>query len=158
MATDTTTRIAVLGSGSMGSGLARALAAAGTDVVIGARDTGKVAQALGSGLRVVALADAVAAADVVVLALPYGASVELLQGLSAAALDGKVLVDISNPVTSDFQGLQLGTTTSAAEAIQAAAPTAHVVKAFNTIFAQLLAAAGSRCAPGQGGAGAGGGR
>lgn len=138
----TKTKIAVIGSGNMGSGIARALAAAGLEVLIGARDAAKargLADAPGSSMQVVGVAGAVAAADVVVLALPYSASVEVLSGLPAAALDGKVLVDISNPVTADFQGLQLGTTTSAAEAIQAAAPQAHVVKAFNTIFAQLLA-------------------
>lgn len=137
----TTTKISVIGAGNMGSGLAQALSAAGVEVVLGMRDTGKAAAlADGSGsVPVLDVAGAVAAADMVVLALPYSASVQVLQGLPAAALQGKVLVDISNPVTADFQGLQLGTTTSAAEAIQAAAPGALVVKAFNTIFAQLLA-------------------
>lgn len=138
----TTTKMAVIGAGNMGSGLARALAAAGVEVVLGVRDAGKAAAlAEGSGsVPVLDVAGAVAVADMVVLALPYSASVQVLEGLPAAALQGKVLVDISNPVTADFQGLQLGTSTSAAEAIQAAAPGALVVKAFNTIFAQLLAA------------------
>lgn len=137
----TTANIAVIGAGNMGGGLATALAAAGVEVALGVREAGGKAAALAEGrVRVLDVAAAVAAAEVVVLALPYGASLEVLQALPAAALQGKVLVDISNPVTADFQGLQLGTTTSAAEAIQAAAPGAQVIKAFNTIFAQLLAA------------------
>jgi predicted dinucleotide-binding enzyme len=73
---------------------------------------------------------------VVILALPYGAVGDALK--EAGDMAGKVLVDITNPITADFKGLVVGHTTSAAEEIQALAPNATVVKAFNTIFAQLL--------------------
>jgi predicted dinucleotide-binding enzyme len=53
---------------------------------------------------------------------------------------GKVLVDISNPITPDYKALTVGHTTSAAEEIQKLAPQANVVKAYNTIFAELLPA------------------
>ena len=55
-------------------------------------------------------------------------------------LEGKAIVDISNPITPDFRDLVVGHTTSAAEEIQALAAGAKVVKAFNTIFAKLLPA------------------
>lgn len=59
---------------------------------------------------------------------------------SVGSLAGKVVVDITNPLTADYMGLTLGHDTSAAEEIAKAIPDALVVKAFNTLFAQVLAA------------------
>lgn len=132
--------IAIIGIGNMGAGLARALVAAGEDVALGARDPAKaaaLAAELGAKAQGGGIGAAVALADVVVLAVPYGSFAEILK--AAGSLDGKIVVDISNPVTADFQGLVVGHTTSAAEELQKLAPMAKVVKAFNTIFATLLA-------------------
>ena len=49
-----------------------------------------------------------------------------------------MVIDITNPLTADYMGLTLGYSTSAAEEIARAVPEAEVVKAFNTLFAQVL--------------------
>jgi predicted dinucleotide-binding enzyme len=59
------------------------------------------------------------------------------------ALAGKIIVDITNAFTDDFSGLVTPDGSSGAEEVAKAAPaSAHVVKAFNTLFASVLAAGG----------------
>lgn len=133
-------KVAIIGTGNMGAGLAAALAGAGHDVSIGARDLAKaaaLAERIGHGAIGGDIAAAVRVADVVVLALPFGAMEAAIE--SAGDVSGKVLIDISNPISADYKELVIGHTTSAAEEIQKLAPKAQVVKAFNTIFASLLA-------------------
>jgi NADPH-dependent F420 reductase len=125
----------------MGSGLARLLASKGVQVAIGSREPDKAAQLadeVGGGAWGGETAQAVKRADVVILALYFQKMEEAIR--EAGDLRGKILVDISNPITEDFKGLLIGHTTSAAEEIQKLVPGAKVVKAFNTIFAQLLPA------------------
>src|SRR5690348_6720921 len=140
--------ITLIGTGNMGSALAKQLTRAGHAVRITARDLAK-AQALAAanpGAVAAASADALAGSDVVIVATGYADAVPALRSLGS--LTGKVVIDITNPLTADFMGLTLGHDTSAAEEIAKAIPEADVVKAFNTLFAQVLAE-GPKFADGQ---------
>ena len=139
-------KITIIGTGNMGSGLASALVAAGHDINIGARDPVKavaLAETLGHGVVGGDIATASKRSDIIILALPFGAIAEVIAQIGEVA--GKVLVDISNPISPDYKELIIGHTTSAAEEIQKLVPQARVVKAFNTIFAQLLAPESRQC-------------
>jgi hypothetical protein len=129
------TTTAILGLGNMGKGLAKRLAGK-TQLVLGASNPAAAGEFAASvGATVTDYQAAVLAADIVVLALPYGAALDLAGKLP---LSGKIVIDISNPIKADFSGLAIGHTTSAAEELQAVAPSAKVVKGYNTIFASLF--------------------
>ena len=131
--------ILILGAGNMGAAFAKQLSRAGHQVTVTARNLEK-AQAVAAanpGAQAVATANAAAAFDVIVLATGYADAAPALQSLGS--LSGKVVIDITNPLTADYMGLTLGHSTSAAEEIAKALPDAQVVKAFNTLFAQVLA-------------------
>jgi len=131
--------ITILGAGNMAKGLAGLFANSGYEVVLGSRDPSKAQAAfasLGAKVRATDIKTAVAASELVVLAVPFNAVAATIE--AAGGLAGKIVVDITNPLTADYQGLTIGHTTSAAEEIQKLAPQAKVVKAFNTLFAQVL--------------------
>ncbi|MEJ8859205.1 NAD(P)-binding domain-containing protein [Variovorax robiniae] len=132
-------KVLVIGAGNMGAGFVKQFAAAGHQVTVTARDAAK-AQALANqyGAEAVPSAGAANDRDVIVVATGFADAVTALQGVGDLA--GKTVVDITNPLSADFMSLTVGHTTSAAETIAAAIPAAHVVKAFNTVFAQVLAA------------------
>lgn len=133
--------VAIIGTEKLGSGFARLLASKGVEVIIGGRDAAKaaqLAQEVGGGALGTDIASAVKCAELIILAVYYQKMDEAIR--AAGDLTDKVLVDISNPITEDFKDLLIGHRTSAAEEIQKLAPNAKVVKAYNTIFAQLLPA------------------
>ncbi|KIR66233.1 NADPH-dependent F420 reductase [Micromonospora haikouensis] len=135
--------VAVLGgTGPQGRGLARRFAAAGLDVVLGSRDAARAestAAALPGRVRGAANADAAAAGDIVVVAVPWDGHAELLTEL-APALAGKVVVDCVNPLGFDRQGAFALPVAEGSAAQQAAAilTGSTVVGAFHHVSAVLL--------------------
>ncbi len=133
-------KVAVIGTGNVGGALGTALSRAGHEVVFAARDEAKVAD-LANTARAASAAspsEAVAAADVVVLAIPFTA-VESVASEIAGVVAGKVVVDTTNPLKPDYSGLSTVGGPSGAERIAALLPGAAVVKAFNTMFASIQA-------------------
>lgn len=131
-------KVTIIGAGNMGAALANQLALAGHQVRITARDLEKAAALNRSGVVAVPAQQAVENADAVIVATSYGDAIAALA--SVGSLAGKVVIDITNPLSADYMSLTLGHTTSAAEEIAKAFPDAQVVKAFNTLFAQVIAA------------------
>jgi hypothetical protein len=146
-------KVTVIGAGNMGSAFVKQLVRAGHQVSVTARDSAKATAVASAnpGAKAVATAGAASGADAVVLATGYADAASALQAVGE--LQGKVVIDITNPLTADYMGLTLGHTTSAAEEIAKAVPGGEIVKAFNTVFAQVLAEGadlgkgqtGSRC-------------
>lgn len=130
--------ITVIGAGNMGASFVKQLSKAGHTVKVTARDLAKAEAVAAQYDNVTAVAgdNAASGADIVIAATAYKDAVSALQ--AAGNLSGKVVIDISNPVADDFMSLTLGHVTSAAEEISRALPEARVVKAFNTVFAQVL--------------------
>lgn len=131
--------IAIIGPGNMGLGLARLFAAKGQNVALAHKDVEvaeRLAAEIGGNAQGKTIADAVSGADIVILATPYDSAAAAIK--EAGDLTGKILVDITNPITPDYMALTIGHTTSAGEEIAKLAPGAHVVKAFNTVFWQAL--------------------
>ena len=133
-------KIAILGAGNVGGGLAAAAVKAGHTVTVAAsspssaQDTAAKTGASAAGSN----AEAVSSADVVVLAVPHGAVAGIVSQLGDA-LTGKVVVDATNPLNDSYSDLTTSGT-SAAEQLQQQLPGATVVKALNTVFASRYAA------------------
>ncbi|SEP17585.1 NADPH-dependent F420 reductase [Trujillonella endophytica] len=140
------------GTGPQGRGLAVRLATAGQRILLGSRDAerasevaGQIAEraaaATGNEASVTggANADVAGAADLVIVAVPFGGHADLLREL-VEPLAGKVVVDCVNPMGFDELGAYVLDVPEGSAAQQAAAllPDSHVVGAFHHLSAVLL--------------------
>jgi predicted dinucleotide-binding enzyme len=132
--------IAIIGTGHVGTALAKGWSRAGHQLVLGVRDPAKAAS-LASETKAAAKTpqQAAASADVVVLALPWQAAEGAVKTLGG--LKGKIVIDCMNPLTMQNGQLALdrGFTTSGAETLAEWIPDARIVKTLNQIGAGLMA-------------------
>ena len=146
--------IAVLGTGSVGRALAARLDQLGHSVSLGTRDPGATAAreeyaawaTTAPGVRLATFADAAASAEVLVNASSGAVTLDVLGQARVGERAGAVLVDVSNPL--DFSAgfpptLSVKDTDSLAEQVQRAFPEVRVVKALNTLNADLMVDPGS---------------
>jgi NADPH-dependent F420 reductase len=132
-------KIAIIGAGNVGGTLGKRWAQAGHEVAFGARDPADAKLAAlvkdsGKSARGVSVPEAARDAAVVVLTVPWDNAKEAIT--AAGDLQGRILIDATNPVPLTLEGLRaglvIGHTTSGAEEIARWAKGAKVVKAFNT--------------------------
>jgi NADPH-dependent F420 reductase len=136
--------IAVIGAtGKMGSGIARNLSQGDYKLLINARDQEKLDSLLqeikksnpSANVEIVdSSTQAAAKADVVILAVPYSTEKALAEKIRKETSQ-KIVVSISNPLNSTYNGMLTSPDTSAAEELQKLLPDAKVIKAFNTSYA-----------------------
>jgi 8-hydroxy-5-deazaflavin:NADPH oxidoreductase len=134
-------KITVIGAGNVGSRLAKLFLLAGHEITIGSREQEKaveIASKLGDTVKGETYNKAVVSGEVIVITTPWANNTTLDIIPQLGDLTGKVVIDCTNPLAPDYMSNTLGYTTSSAEEIAKLIPGVPVVKAFNTIFAEVM--------------------
>jgi len=129
-------KIGILGTGSVARNLGGLFIENGFNVVFGSRNVAADQSAM-TGKNVENFEQTAAGADVVIFAIPFTAFKEVAAELKKP-LAGKIVVDLTNPLNDDWSPLNLGVENSAGEENARLLPDSKTVKAFNTIFADVM--------------------
>ncbi len=126
-------KIGIIGTGNVGTALARGLSRIEQDVRMGSRHPED--REAPAGVSLGTQKEVVRWAEMIVLAVKYIVTEEVVRTIGPELFRGKILVDPRNALTKE-RTLALGFSTSAAEDLAAMIPGAKIVKAFNTVFAR----------------------
>jgi 8-hydroxy-5-deazaflavin:NADPH oxidoreductase len=139
-------QVTIIGTGNMARGVGTRALAGGHDVTVVGKDEAMAEEAAaalreggGGGSVSTALDSDPVGGDVVVLAVYYPDARAAVERHSDE-LDGRVVVDVTNPVNDSFDALVVPPDGSATRELAALAGGARFVKAFNTTFARTLVA------------------
>jgi len=135
-------KISVIGTGNVGKTLGQRWSEKGHKIIFGSRnpDSAKVNELVnktGKNCKATRIETAAEESAIIVLSVPWPAVKDTIKAMGN--LDGKIMIDCTNPISADFSGLSIGTTTSAGEQIAKWASGAKVVKAFNTTGSDNMA-------------------
>lgn len=135
-------RVAIIGTGNVGSAIARGLKGKGHDVTLGMRSSRApdvVELATDVGATPMLPETATAAGAVIILALPWGVAESATKALGS--LKDKTVIDCMNPLgmVDGALGLTVGHTTSGGEIVQGWLPDTYVVKTLNQVGAEIIA-------------------
>jgi predicted dinucleotide-binding enzyme len=134
-------KIAIIGTGNVGKALGASFSRAGHTVIYAASSADssrKAAEAVG-GTFAGSVREAAERGEMIVLAVPYASAGRQVAAEMAPVVNGKIVIDATNPAKPDGSGLATEGGPSGAENFAAWLPGARVVKAFNTLLAQVQA-------------------
>jgi len=135
-------KIGILGAGNIGSNTARLFANAGHHVAIsnskGPQSPESLVMTLNPNVKAMTVEDAVAFGEVILLAIPWKKRQELPP---SSLFEDKIVIDAMNPYSENFEVINLGNSTSSEE-VRKQLPRARLVKAFNTMYYEMLRTGG----------------
>jgi 8-hydroxy-5-deazaflavin:NADPH oxidoreductase len=135
-------KLGIIGSGKVGSALGVWAVRRGAEVGFTSKHHSSARLAVtraGHGSQALEIGALVEVSEVILLTLPFS-EIESALAPVRERITGKILVDVTNPITKDHRDLTIGHTDSGAERIARAFPMARVVKAFNATFAEIYVA------------------
>ena len=133
-------KIGIIGSGKIGGTAAKLFLNAGHEIAIsnsrGPQSLQLFVESLGPGAKATTVEDSIVFSDIILLAIPWRKREEL-RSLPSELFKNKIVIDVTNPYSENFEVIDLRNRTSSEE-VAKQVPGIHLVKAFNTMYYETL--------------------